>query len=698
MDHMDMPRLRVLMVDDDEDDFIITRSLLAQVKIAQYDVEWAATYAAALRAIEERRHDVYLVDYRLGWYDGLDLLREGLAQNGSAPFILLTGQGAYETDLAAMQAGAADYLVKGELTASLLERAIRYALERRRAAAALQESEARYRSLIETSPDSITLTGPDLRVLFTNEQAARMHGYGSVAEMVGLHALDLIAPEDRQRALDNARRTLEEGAVRGIEYRVLRKDGTRFPAELSASVVRDAEGRPAAFVGVVRDITERKRIEEAERDQQRLAEALRDAALSLTGTLDLDQILERILESVVRVAPYDAANIMLLEGGMARVVRSLGYAEGGLRDSIDALRVPVADIVGFRTMIETGQPSIVSDVNACPDWVELVPAHWRRSWVGMPILCWGEVLGFLNLDSATAHFFTQAHAERLQILAHQVGIAIETARLHARVQQHAAELEQRVAERTAELQAANEKLKELDRLKSQFVANVSHELRTPLTNIKTSLWLLERGKAEKRVQYMTTLNREAELLHRLIEELLDLSQLDQGKTRFARARVDVNQLVSMLVQDRSALLADRGLTLQVDAEPDLPPILGDEQKLGQVLTNLMTNAMNYTPRGGAMTVRTHALQSDGQAWTIFSVSDTGVGILPEDLPRLFERFYRGEAARQTGAGGTGLGLAICQEIVQRHGGRITVESQVGQGSTFMVWLPVAPDITGEEQP
>ncbi len=698
MDHMDMPRLRVLMVDDDEDDFIIVRSLLAQVKIAQYDVEWAATYAAALRAIEDRRHDVYLVDYRLGWYDGLDLLREGLARHDRAPFILLTGQGDYETDLAAMQAGAADYLVKSELTAALLERTIRYALERRRAAAALQESEARYRSLIETSPDSITLTGPDLRILITNEQAAKMHGYGSIAEMVGLHAVDLIAPEDRQRSLDNARRTLEEGAVRGLEYHVLRKDGTRFPAELSASVVKDTEGRPAAFVGVVRDITERKRIEEAERDQRRLAEALRDAALSLTGALDLDQILERILESVGRVAPYDAANIMLLEGGEARVVRSLGYAEGGLRESVDGLRAPVADVVGFRMMIETGQPFIISDVHACPDWVKLAPAHWQRSYVGMPILCRGEVLGFLNLDSATPHFFTQAHVERLQILAHQVGIAIETARLHAQVQRHAAELEQRVAERTAALQAANEKLKGLDQLKSQFVANVSHELRTPLTNIKTSLWLLERGKAEKRDYYMAVLNREAELLHRLIEELLDLSRLDQGKTRFAQARVDVNQLVSMLVQDRSALLADRGLTLQIDAEPDLPPILGDEQKLGQVLTNLMTNAMNYTPRGGAVTVRTRALQSDGQAWTILSVSDTGVGILPEDLPRLFERFYRGEAARQTGAGGTGLGLAICQEIVQRHGGRISVASQVGQGSTFTVWLPAAPEVTGEKQP
>ncbi len=266
-----------------------------------------------------------------------------------------------------------------------------------------------------------------------------------------------------------------------------------------------------------------------------------------------------------------------------------------------------------------------------------------------------------------------------------------------------AELEQRVAERTAELsetaarlsrreaalQTANEKLKELDHLKSQFVANVSHELRTPLTNIKSYLFLLDRGKPEKRAQYMTTLRNETDLLQRLIEDLLDLSQLDRGKARFDLAPVDVNRLVAMLVDARALLVSQHRLTLEVHTEPGLPAVLADAQMLMQVLTNLIANAVNYTPAGGSIVLSSGLQRSDDQTWVTLTVKDTGLGITPEDQAHLFERFYRGDAARQVGVAGTGLGLSICQEIVARHNGKITLASQVGQGSTFTVWLPAA---------
>jgi two-component system phosphate regulon sensor histidine kinase PhoR len=195
------------------------------------------------------------------------------------------------------------------------------------------------------------------------------------------------------------------------------------------------------------------------------------------------------------------------------------------------------------------------------------------------------------------------------------------------------------------------------------------------------------------------------------------------------APVDVNQVVTLLVSDRALLFANRGLTLEARTAPNLPLIQADEKMLIQVLTNLMTNAMNYTPAGGAVTVSTAVRISDfgfrisdsagdspqsrcagreqsaiplrgtqavrNLQWVTFSVADTGPGISAEDRVRLFERFYRGEAARQTRTPGTGLGLAICQELVERHGGKITVESEVGQGSTFTVWLPVKGDaVTG----
>ena len=263
-------------------------------------------------------------------------------------------------------------------------------------------------------------------------------------------------------------------------------------------------------------------------------------------------------------------------------------------------------------------------------------------------------------------------------------------------------LEQRVAERTAELsetatrlQDANERLKELDQLKSQFIANVSHELRTPLTNIKTHLHLLERGKPERHAHYMTTLQSETDHLARLIADLLDISWLDQGRNRINLTDVDVNRVLVTLVDAREVLIRQAGLTLEVLPQPQLPPALADTNRLMQVLTNLIANAVNYTPAGGSIILSSALQQKDGRPWVTLTVGDTGPGITPEDQAHIFERFYRGAAARQRNIPGTGLGLAICREIMQRQGGQITLASQVGQGSAFTVWLPPAGAAAGQ---
>ncbi|CAG1773079.1 partial two-component system, OmpR family, phosphate regulon sensor histidine kinase PhoR, partial [uncultured bacterium] len=231
--------------------------------------------------------------------------------------------------------------------------------------------------------------------------------------------------------------------------------------------------------------------------------------------------------------------------------------------------------------------------------------------------------------------------------------------------------------------------KELDHLKDQFVSNVSHELRTPLTNILLHLSLLERGKPDRRDGYLRTLRRETERLRKLIEDLLDLSRLDRNVAPIELVPVDLNRLLDHLVTDRVVLAEQRGLTLTYEHTPDLPLVLTDALKLIQVASNLMTNALNYTPAGGVITVRADQRPDGARNMVIFIVRDTGPGISAQDMPHLFERFYRGAAGRQASAPGTGLGLAISQEIMDRLGGRITVESEVGRGAAFTVWLPIA---------
>jgi signal transduction histidine kinase len=413
----------------------------------------------------------------------------------------------------------------------------------------------------------------------------------------------------------------------------------------------------------------------------------------------VEVIARTVLRGLRRLVPYWLASVVLFDAEAGEVTVVAVHAEGetklcaGARFPSEVFRIPE---------LQQGRPHVVEDIRNLPQLppeLQALQAEGMRSFVNIPLFVEDRPIGMLNLGTDIVGAFSAEQVVIARQVADLLAIAIQQARLHEQVQRHTAELEQRVAERTAELtaanrslQAANERLKELDRLKSQFVSNVSHELRTPLTNIKWYLWLLEHGKPEKRVQYMATLNSETDLLQRLIEDLLDLSRLDQGRARFDLAPVDVNRPVAMLVDARGSLVSERGLSLTVQTEPKLPPVLADANMLMQVLTNLIANAANYTPAGGRIVVSSGLQQRDGQPWVTLAVRDTGLGITPEDQALIFERFYRGEAARQTGVAGTGLGLSICQEIVQRHNGRIWVESAgEGQGSTFYVALPVAGD-------
>lgn len=226
--------------------------------------------------------------------------------------------------------------------------------------------------------------------------------------------------------------------------------------------------------------------------------------------------------------------------------------------------------------------------------------------------------------------------------------------------------------------------KELDRMKDVFVSDVSHELRTPTTNISLYLELMEDAPQVKREEYLSILKEQALQLRKLVEDILDLSRLTMGKyKKLEFSAVDLNSLAKQVITAHLPLAEASGISLDFEACPELPAVRGEENQLARLITNLVSNALRYT-LGGGVHVSTSFFDSKVCLW----VQDTGMGIDAEDMPHIFERFYRGLRVRQSRINGTGLGLAIVKEIVDLHEGQIDIETEINEGSSFCVRLPV----------
>ncbi len=221
----------------------------------------------------------------------------------------------------------------------------------------------------------------------------------------------------------------------------------------------------------------------------------------------------------------------------------------------------------------------------------------------------------------------------------------------------------------------------------QMTADIAHELRNPLSVIRGNLEAIFDGIYPADVEHLTPIYEETMLLQRLVEDLRLLSLADAGQLQLIRSDVDVERLLAGIAESAQAVAQDKGITLQVETPEEPLVVDGDADRLRQVVGNLVSNALRYTPAGGTVTLR---VRSSGTRACI-AIADTGPGISAEDLPYVFERFYRGDMARDRASGGSGLGLAIARALVEAHGGTIEVESVVGQGTTFTVDLPQVID-------
>ncbi|HXH08668.1 MAG TPA: response regulator [Alphaproteobacteria bacterium] len=365
---------------------------------------------------------------------------------------------------------------------------------------------------------------------------------------------------------------------------------------------------------------------------------------------------------------------------------------GMVPQSFAGLRIrPGEGLVG--RVVSTGQPLMVGDyLQEYPDspFLEIIEQSGLRSAVAVPLKARHVVIGVLYVYSRTSHNFREEDRQLLSALANQAAIAIENAKLYQQVRQHAEELEARVRERTQELEEANLKLEAASRHKSEFLANMSHELRTPMNAIiGFTRLVMRRAKDILPARDYDNLGKilvSADHLLNLINDILDLSKIEAGRMEVHPTRFELGPLLDECVRTIEPLVKGERLHLVKEIEPGLPALFTDQDKLKQVLVNLLGNAVKFTEEG---TISMTARQQDGQV--ALAVADTGIGIPEDKLELIFEEFRQADSSTTRRYSGTGLGLSISRRLVHLLGGDIVVQSAVGVGSTFTVLLPLRYD-------
>ncbi|MGD9728645.1 MAG: sensor histidine kinase, partial [Nitrospiraceae bacterium] len=346
-----------------------------------------------------------------------------------------------------------------------------------------------------------------------------------------------------------------------------------------------------------------------------------------------------------------------------------------------------------------GVPILIADIDEVrprlhPFTQRLAELSRAGTLLAVPLKVKDRIIGSLTVDRLREHSLNEEDVDVMVTVANHLAVALDHAAAYRQIEELNIGLEAKIKERTValedvnrELLQANSRLQELDQLKSSFVSTVSHELRTPMTSIKGYVENMLEGitgdLTEKQAAYLARIKYNMERLTRMINDLLDLSRMEAKRVGLKISLVSLPELVLDVMDGLEQLAQKKGITLQVRHHRALPDIKGDRDKLNQVLTNLIHNAIKFTPAGGHVSISTDVSASGGVE---ICVDDTGCGIPPHQIQLVFEKFYHADSA-PTDARGAGLGLAIVKSLLELHGGTIGVESTLGAGCRFQITLP-----------
>ena len=560
---------------------------------------------------------------------------------------------------------------------------------REQAEEALRASEERFRAIFEGAAIGIAVSDLQGRIVQVNRALQTMLGY-TAEEMCGRRFTDFAHAEDATLSWEPFQELVRGGIDRyEMEQRFVHKNGSIVWGKLAVSLIRDVDGQPQFAIGMGEDITARKQVEherlqlfreqaarsEAEAAQRRLA-FLAEASIQLALSLDLETTLERVARSAVPVLA-DWCTLNLVDALGSLYTETTAHVDPEQEELARAMRraYPRRQEDGRSPAIgvlRSGASRLISDIDdAVLERISTNADHlamWRRlapkSVMIVPLAIHGRTLGTLSLiaTAASDRRYTQADLAVAEDLGRRAAMAVENARLYAQAE-------------------------EAVRIRDEFLSVAAHELKTPVTSLRgfaqlTLRTIEQTGHIDlhRLTRALGVVDQQSEKLTRLVAQLLDVSRFQSGKLALDCRETNVSQLVLDLVNSLQAH-SDRHV-LHTAIPPDVR-IYADPLRIEQVLTNLVDNAIKYSPGGGDVNVDM-SVNTEG---VCIAVRDHGIGISPEHRERIFERFYQADANRHHTAG-MGLGLYISHQIVDLHGGELRAEFPEEGGSRFIVSLPM----------
>jgi PAS domain S-box-containing protein len=522
--------------------------------------------------------------------------------------------------------------------------------------------------VVESSDDAIVSKDLNGNIRSWNHAAERLFGY-TAEEAVG-RSIRMIIPTDRQSEEDTVLSHIREGkSVTHYETIRQHKDGTLIPISLTVSPIRDESGVVVGASKIARDISERTRLAALAKEHAADAATLAGVGAAIAATLDRDTIVQKVTDAGTELthAEFGAFfyNVRTQDAGDAYMLYALS---GAPKEAFAKFPHPRATAVFAPTFHGRGTvrlEDVTQDLRygKNPPYMGMPEGHLPvRSYLAVSVKsATGEVLGGLFFGHREAGQFTEQHQRLAEGIAAWASVALENSHLYI------------------EAQNAN-------RLKDEFLAVLSHELRTPLSAIVGYVRLL-RGHllyGDDADRGLEALDRNANALTQIVNDVLDVSGIVSGKIRLNVQPVDLATIVDAGIGTVRPAADAKGVRLVAIVDPRVGRVAGDPDRLQQVVWNLLTNAIKFTPKGGQVQIRLEQVNSHVE----FVVSDTGVGIRPDFLPFVFERFRQADSGLNRKTGGLGLGLAIVRHLIEMHGGTVEASSAgEGEGATFCVRLP-----------